>query len=246
MNNVRVRFLTIFPLMIFFAWLGWKEVKAQGADWLPINYVRVEGAFQHITEESIKQLLSQQVSAGLYNADIQQISESVENLSWVKSVTVNRVWPDAIDIKINEQKPIVRWKEKGLINKEGEVFMPENRHEFSHLPLLTGPVGNEKKMLEEMNRLTVELKDQNMRLTEFKVSDRRAWTIKCGELQLIAGRNNPLEKVQRFLKTIALIGEPQMAKVAVVDLRYPNGYTLKWKAGTEEINWKEIAVMRQI
>jgi cell division protein FtsQ len=246
MNNIRGLFLMIFPLIIFFAWLGWKEVKAQGADWFPINYVRVEGAFQHITEESIKQLLSKQVSAGLYNADIQQISESVEYLSWAKSVTVKRVWPDAIDIKIKEQEAIFRWKEKGLINKEGEIFIPENRDEFSHLPLLTGPVGNEKQLLEEMKRLSIELRYKNLWLTEFKVSDRRAWVINCGELQLIAGRNKPLEKVQRFLKTIALIGEPQMAKVAVVDLRYPNGYTLKWKEGTEEINWKEIAVMRQI
>lgn len=238
--------LLIFPLMLL-SWLGWQEVKAQGADWLPIKYVRVEGVFQYLAKDEIKQLLQEQVSAGLYNADIQQISESVQSLSWVKNVTVKRIWPDSIDIKIKEQTPVVRWKDNSLINIEGEIFTPDNISEFTHLPILAGPAGNEKELLEVMKDLAIELSDQKIKLTEFRVSDRRAWYIKCqNNMQLILGRNEPLIKFQRFLKTLAIIGEQQIAKVAVVDLRYPNGYALSWKLGTEQIDWKELAEMRKI
>ncbi len=228
-------------------WLCWQEVKAQGADWLPIKYVRVEGAFQYIAKDKIKQVLRKQVSAGLYNTDIQQISESVQNLPWVNTVIIKRVWPDSIDIKIIEQIPVVRWKDRGLVNNEGEVFTPENINEFTHLPILAGPIGNEKELLEVMTGLIYDLNDQNMQLTEFRVSDRRAWYIKCqNDIQLILGRNKPLIKLQRLLNTLSFIGEQQIAKVAVIDLRYPNGYALRWKQGIEEINWKKIAEMRNI
>ncbi len=247
MDNPKVIFFLVFPLTIMLGWLGWQEVKAQGADWLPIKYVRVEGAFQYIAKDEIKQILRKQVSAGLYNADIQQISESVQRLSWVNDVTVERIWPDSIDIKIKEQRPVVRWKDEGLINREGEVFSPDNIKEFSHLPILAGPTGNEKILLNVMIGLIIDLDEKNLQLSEFRVSDRRAWYIKCqNDMELILGRNKPLINFQHFLETLPFLGEQQIAKVAVVDLRYPNGYTLKWKQGVEEIDWKEIAEMRKI
>ncbi|MCK5189892.1 MAG: cell division protein FtsQ, partial [Methylococcales bacterium] len=55
----------------------------------------------------------------------------------------------------------------------------------------------------------------------------------------------PLSKFQRFLKTVALIGEEQVEKVVVVDLRYSNGYALTWKKGENEIDWKKIAEMKK-
>jgi len=247
MSNPRILFLLVFPLVVMLGWLGWQEVKAQGADWLPIKYIRVEGAFQYIAKDQIKQVLKEQVSTGLYNTDIQQISESVQHLSWVNDVTVKRVWPDSIDIKIKEQRPIVRWKNEGLVNSNGEIFAPDNVNEFTHLPILAGPAKNEKVLLNVMIEVASKLNNQNLKLTEFRVSNRRAWYIKCqNDMQLILGRNKPRNKLQRFLKTLPIIGEQQKAKIAIADLRYPNGYALKWKQGVEEIDWKKIVETRKI
>jgi len=62
---------------------------------------------------------------------------------------------------------------------------------------------------------------------------------------LKAGKNQPLKKLQRFLKTIYLIRTEQIADIAVVDLRYSNGYALTWKQGKEKIDWKKIAEMNK-
>lgn len=221
---------------------GWQEIKAQGADWLPIKYVRIEGAFQYIAKDKIKQVIIEQVQNGLYNANIQQIQASVKQLPWAKKVTVKRVWPDAIDIKIIEQTPEVRWGTKALLNKTGIIFVPENIKKFSHLPLLSGSKGYQKKLMETMKGLSMALSDQGMKLAEFSVNERAAWKIKLQNgMNLILGKNQPLNKFQLFLKTFALIGAVQMEKVAIVDLRYPNGYALTWKQGEEEIDWEKIA-----
>lgn len=238
----------LFVAMALFitGWFGWQEVKAQGADWLPIKYIRIEGAFQYIAKENIKQVLTEQVYQGLYNADIQQIKKSVNQLPWVKKVRVKRVWPDAIKIKIIEQSPVVRWGSNGLLNEKGELFEPGNINEFKQLPLLVGHSGNEKKLLEIMKGLTVALDDKKMKLLEFRVNERRAWIVKLeNNLKLRLGRNEPLNKFQQFLHTFSLLGEEHIAKVAVVDLRYPNGYALTWKHSGEVIDWEKYKIKNE-
>lgn len=236
----------IGTVVVVIAWFGWQEIKAQGADWLPVRYVRIEGAFQYIAKDKIKQVLKDQVNNGLYNADIQQIQASVNQLPWIESVRVKRVWPDALDIRIIEQNPVVRWRGEGLLNQQGEVFVPDNISEFSQLALISGPAGNEKKLLEIMKGLEVVLSDKQMELAEFRVNERRAWSIKLQKgMEIILGRNEPLSKFQRFLKTFTLLGKEQIEKVVVVDLRYSNGYALTWKQGENEIDWKKIAEMKK-
>lgn len=245
---VKERVLLILVLMMFLVagFFIWQEVKAQGADWLPIKHVRIEGAFQYIAKDKVKQVLKGQLVNGLYNADIQLIQRSVKQLPWVKRVRVKRVWPDAINIKIDEQVPVVRWGSNGLLNKKGEFFSPDNMSVFESLPLLMGPRGNEKKLLEVMKGLMISLQDRGMQLAEFHVNERRTWRLKLrSEMDLILGRNEPLQKFQLFLKTFELIGKEQEKQVAVVDLRYPNGYALTWKQGEKQINWKEVAALNK-
>ncbi|MCF6202269.1 MAG: cell division protein FtsQ/DivIB [Methylococcaceae bacterium] len=246
MNSTTVKLFIGITFLIIFSIIGWQEVMKQGANWLPIKYVRIEGTFQYIEKNKIKQVLKGQVNNGLYNANIKNIQQSVADLPWVNSVKVKRVWPDAIEIKITEQVPIAKWYSTELVNKNGDIFKPDNLNNFEHLPMIAGNTGNEKKLLETMADLTIDLKEHNMKLTEFQVSNRRAWTIKIQNgMELILGRNEPFKNLQRFLKTRHLLGKEQLAKIKVVDLRYPNGYALAWKSTEEKIDWKLLADKNQ-
>ena len=242
MNKPLIRFLLGITILFIICSLGWKEVKKQGMNWLHIKYVRVEGTFQHIAKIKIKQVLKGQMNNGLYNANLQNIQQSVVQLPWVKNVKIKRVWPDTINIRINEQAPIARWSSTDLINKDGDLFRPTDINRFDHLPMISGHTGNKKKLLQIMDDLIIVLKGKKMKLTEFRVSDRRAWylTLQRG-IELKLGRNEPFKKLQLFLKTLPLLGEEQIKKITVVDLRYPNGYAVTWKPAEEQINWKLIA-----
>ncbi|MDD1631272.1 MAG: hypothetical protein LUP91_03565, partial [Methylococcaceae bacterium] len=50
-----------------------------------------------------------------------------------------------------------------------------------------------------------------------------------------------LKKLQRYLKTLAVLKQEQVDAMAIVDLRYPNGYAVSWKPETAEIDWNAIA-----
>lgn len=246
MINTQVYLCLGLVCLMIIARIGWAEVKNKDGDWLPVKYVRIGGTFQNISKEKIKKVLVSQVTSGFYNADLQQIQQLVKQLPWVEQVKVKRVWPDAIDIRIDEQMPVVRWGENSLLNNKGEKFIPDNIADFEQLPLLVGPYGNEQKLLTIMGELSTALENQGMILTEFEVNERRAWKIKLqNNMELILGRNKPFNKFQRFLKTIALLGEKQIRKIAIVDLRYSNGFALTWKLGEEKIDWKQIAEMNK-
>ena len=234
----------MLPLLLLIG--GWfllqQGVKTKGSDWLPIKYVRIEGAFQYIIMSKVKAALEGQFEQGFYLVNLQQVKQLVNQLPWVKAVHVKRIWPDTIEIQLTEHIPIVRWGEYGLLNQDGEPFIPYNRKEFSSLLKLTAPEGQERKFLAIMYDLFATLKKHNMTMNEFYVSERRAWSIMLdNNMRLLLGKNEPLERLQRFLRSFYLIGEQQIAQISQVDLRYPNGYALTWKDSEQLIDWAQIA-----
>jgi cell division protein FtsQ len=208
----------------------------------PIKYVRTEGVFQYLGKDEVKTALLPLVSTGFFDADMQAIQQAVANLTWVDSVTVKRIWPDAIDIKVREKTPYARWWDNSLVNMKGEIINPKSMEPFKALLLLQGPDQQQVKVLEIMKGVKTALADQSLYLEEFSVNDRWAWKIKLTTgMEILLGRKEQLKKLQRFLKTLDALGQERVGAISVVDLRYPNGYAVSWKPETEQIDWKAIA-----
>ncbi|MGR9114180.1 MAG: cell division protein FtsQ/DivIB [Gammaproteobacteria bacterium] len=224
------------------AWAVWEQAKSYETDAAPIKYVRTEGVFEYISKEEVKKTLQPLVDTGFFSADMQAIKQAVLQLPWVEKVSVKRVWPDAIDIKVYEQTAYVRWGQNSLLNERGEKFTPANAGAFEYLPLLNGPAGQEQKVLELMKGISTTLADQAMELVEFSINDRRAWRIVLANgMEILLGRKDQLRHFQRFLKALALFDQEQINAIATVDLRYPNGFAIAWKPDATAIDWKKIA-----
>ncbi len=208
----------------------WDEIKALGKEWMPIRYVRVEGVFQHLGKEEIKELLMPQVSTDFISADMKAIQDSVLSLPWVSKAEVKRIWPDAVDIVVYEQTPYVRWGEKSLLNEHGDVFSPENISEFGSLPLLSGAAGQEKRLLNKMKELRTVLSEKSFDLSELTLNERRSWKmILDNGMQFKLGNMDPALIIERFMKTLPLLGEERIDAISVIDMRYPNGFAVTWK-----------------
>jgi cell division protein FtsQ len=206
---------------------------------LPIKYVRTEGEFQYLSKDDVKDILQPLVMTSFFDADMQAIHLAVSTLPWVDAVTVKRIWPDAIDIKVHEKQPFARWGKDALITESGIIFMPNTKIPIQSLITVTGPELQQVKVLEIMKGIKTALADHSMELAEFNVSDRWAWKIKLVTgLEILLGQDEQLKKLKRFLRTLAVLTQGQLDAMAVVDLRYPNGYAVSWRPGTIEIDWK--------
>lgn len=209
---------------------------------MPIKYVRTSGVFQYLSKEEIKSVLTPLVSTSFFSADMQAIQKTVSELPWVSAVRVKRVWPDAVDIKVHEQRPYVRWGQNGLLNEHGDLFKPKNLEQFAHLPMLTGPDNQQKKVLEIMKGLRTELADHGFTLMEFHVNERWAWSIILSTgMEIKLGRNEQLLKLDRFLNSIQILGQSRIESIAGIDLRYPNGFAITWKPDAQCCEWTNAA-----
>ena len=237
-----LRLLMLMAALGATGWLGWRQLHGPDTMSKPIRYVKIEGAFQYISKDRVKEAVGPEIKRGFYQADMNAIHRAISSLPLVAVVDVKRVWPDAVYIKITEHKPIVRWGSNGLLNKQGDLLIPDDITVFKNLPLITGPQGQERKLLEIMKGVYIVLKDKSLQLAEFHVNERRAWRLKLANgLEMQLGNKAPLENMQRFLKTMDLIGEEQIAQMAMVDTRYPNGFAVTWKQDVAEIDWKAVA-----
>lgn len=237
-----MRALKLFILLVLLVLFLWNEsrqaISNKIVESMPIRYVRTEGVFQYLSKEELKEALMPMLKTSIFDADMQKIHATVTQLPWVRYATVERVWPDTIDIKVQERKAFVRWGRNGLLTETGDLFKPNNVDQFQALVLLEGPRNQEAKTLEIMKGVKTTLEDHTMELAEFNVNNREAWVIKLKSgLKILLGRTGQLKKLQRFLDTLPVLGKEKIAAMETVDLRYPNGYAVSWKPGIGPIEW---------
>ncbi len=172
---------------------------------------------------------------------MQTIQLAVATLPWVDTVSVQRIWPDTIDLKVTEKKAYTRWGKDRLVTEQGVIFTPKTLERHQHLMIVTGPDQHSVQVLEIMKGIKTALADQSLELAEFSVNNRWSWTLKLTTgLEVLLGRDEQLKKLQRFLRTLSLLGTEQVNAIAVVDLRYPNGYAAAWKPELPMIDWKAL------
>lgn len=233
------RYMLSAVVLVYVFATAWSFVNRPGNELFPVKFVRAKGAVQHATVESLRQAIMPRVDPSFLRLDLQRIRSGVEELEWVRRASVRRVWPDTLVVEVEEQVPYVRWRENGLLTAVGESFVPaEGVGPFDNLPVIEGPKGREQEFLRGFEQLSQCLADLDFELKRLIVSDRLSWTLYLSNgLQVELGRKQPVEVFRRFLATLPLLGEQQINAMQSVDLRYPNGYAVRWKPGTK-LEWE--------
>ena len=238
MINTRLQLqLVVLVAMMLAVVFSWSFIQQTIARYVPIRYVQVEGAFQYIDKQDIQTKIDPLLQAGYFSVDLKAIQKSVMSLPWTESIQVQRIWPDRLKLRIYEQKPVIRWQEHSLLNEQGEVFRPLNIDRFQSLPVMFAPNEQRQQLLQVMHGLSVSLMDQGLYLTEFRVNERQSWFLSMENgLSIQLGRLQPLEKFSQLMKAFIISGGDLVNKMTYVDMRYPNGYAVRWR-DNEQIKW---------
>lgn len=206
-------------------------------DPFPLRAIRFDGDLGHVREQDLQGVVSAELDGGLLLVDVARLRQAVEALPWVASASVRRVWPDALRITVTEQVPVAQWNEAGLLNGEAEVFRPESRPDG--LPALAGPTGSEREVLTAWRWLTTRLAGIGERVTAVRLDARRAWTVElAGGTTLVLGRAHTESRIERLIDTWTRLDMAGRTP-RVIDLRYPNGYAVRWQAQEPETDRSE-------
>jgi len=213
---------------------GWAVLESLRAPALfPVRTVRFAGDLARVGEPALRQAVAPWLDSGVLGVDLPRLRAAVEALPWVARASVRRVWPAAVVIHIDEQRPVAAWGDTELLSAGGERFRPAERP--AGLPRLVGPDGSHAQVLERYRSLQRALAGADLELAALSLDARRAWQARlAGGAVLELGRQDIEARVERFAaawpRLVAGRGghTPESA-----DLRYPNGFAVRWRAAAD-------------
>src|SRR5689334_22247109 len=97
---LRIGVIAIIALIVF---VGYRA--AASASFFQVRTIETRGASRASVEE-IKGVVRRDVGqTGVWQADLQELSNHLERLPWVRTAVVTRVLPDGIRVRITEREP---------------------------------------------------------------------------------------------------------------------------------------------
>ena len=205
-----------------------------GGHWLlrsalfPLRTVELRAPLNQVPREQVERVLARRAGGNFFAASIDGLRSALEQLPWVRSASVRRVWPDRLEVSIEEHVALARWGGDALVNTRGERFVAASS---APLPLFVGPPGTEAEVTRRYERFGRLLAPLGSPIERIVLTARRAWQLRLANgLQITLGRDGDLaeQRLQRFVEAYAGM-RASIAHPGMVDLRYPNGFALRVK-----------------
>ncbi|WP_445494526.1 cell division protein FtsQ [Photorhabdus sp. SF281] len=224
----------IFFLMVLgtIVWGGWAVLNwMKDANRLPISKLVVTGERHYTTNDAIRQAILSLGQPGTFmTQDVNIIQQHIERMPWIRQVTVRKQWPDELRIHLVEYVPYARWNDSQMLDAEGLVFsIPVEWKAKGSFPMLYGPQGSEKEVLDGYRAMAKLLAANKLKLKVAVMTARRSWQLTLdNDIRLKLGRMDTTGRIKRFIELYPLLQQNTEKRVDYVDLRYNSGAAVGW------------------
>jgi cell division protein FtsQ len=196
----------------------------------PIEIINLNGDFKRVSKKVVQQKISNINGQGYLNFNLKEVKLEIESISWVQLVTVERKWPDTIDITIFEDDVVGLWNDQLVLNSSGKVFDVDKRTIPSNLIKFYGPEGTNVTVFERYNIFYKELVARGLILESMTYSLLGSWSFVIRpRVEIKLGKSNLSERFDRFL----LVWDESLLdnydQISYIDFRYTEGFAIKRK-----------------
>ena len=210
--------------------LGWGWSTLTDPRVLPIKNVQIQGVFTHVNAQVVRAAVEPFLMANFLTVDVRHVQQVVQTLPWVRHAEVRRAWPDAVHIAVSEQVPVAKWGGGALINDAGEIFSPPRASYPQDLPTVQGPEGSGEVMVAALQNMDAIVAPLSLHINRLILDERRAWSLELDNgIQVMLGRGDGYGRLLKFVRFYRRAFHDQVATVERVDLRYSNGFAVRWK-----------------
>jgi cell division protein FtsQ len=193
----------------------------------PVSVIEVTHPLGHTTRAEIEAAMRGRIGGNFFAATPALVRAGLEELPWVRRASVRRVWPDRLEVTLEERVALAHWGESALIDSNGERF---GGRTDEPLPVLFGPPGTERELVQRYARFAKTVAPLGAKLERVVLSERRAWQLRLDNgLQIMLGRDadGAEARLARFVEVHAATLGRIARSHGYVDLRYPNGFALR-------------------
>lgn len=122
--------------------------------------------------------------------------------------------------------------DRAWVNHAGETVRITPAEIPVDMPRLEGPAGTSAHVLEQYQRLAPLLGEHGLVVQRLVLTPRRTWELDLTNgVHLVLDRRDTEHKVDRFARVFARQLAAQVSNIRHVDLRYANGFAVRWRNG---------------
>ncbi|MDQ7014976.1 MAG: cell division protein FtsQ/DivIB [Gammaproteobacteria bacterium] len=223
--------MKVLLVLLVVSLMVWAGRVADDARRFPVNSIKVEGELSHVDRDELQRVVSRFMDRSFFVLDLNALHDALQRMSWIKTVSVRRIWPDTVHLYVTEHRPVAYWNEDELLSDEGVLFAPRSLAEedvlLGALPVLSGPLGHQQEVMSQFHRFNALVTLMGHEVRRVVQNERRSWLLELNNgMKIYLGRSQMMSRLRRLVWAYQVL-KTRFLEVVSVDLRYTNGFSVQ-------------------
>ena len=190
----------------------------------PLKHVNLSAMPDQADAAGVLQVMRDDVHGNFFTVDIERLRLSLEKLPWVRSASIQREFPDRLEVQLDEYQALASWNGHELVDRQGEVFVAKSDQA---MPEFVGQDGTAPEVTQRYEQFSQQLSGLGLQVSRLVLSPRHAWQLKLSNgMVLELGREDVLQRLARFVEAYPNSLAAIQGQVKYIDLRYNNGFAV--------------------
>lgn len=202
-----------------------------GTERFPLTKLRVSGDTRHVDDAQLQKVLAPYARQGFFAVRLRDAQAELVKLPWVESAEVSKKWPDVLVVRIREHRPFALWGRDRVLSATGRLY-PRSAMDpalLPGLPLLGGDSERVPEVVAFYNEAREALGAAGIGLRALELDARGSWSMRLDiGTEVVIGRQDAQARTRRFAQMLPGLLSQREAALLRADLRYANGFALKW------------------
>jgi len=193
-----------------------------------VTKIQYVNEMKRVSPDELRGISTKIYDEGFLQINLSDIKEEIGQVNWVKSVSLERRWPDQINILIEEEDIIGWWNKDSIINSKGNLFSLDEQSLPGGLIEFYGPTGQHAIVYEKYLLFAEELTTRGILIEKVTLDFKGSWIVTIRpNIALRLGKENIGERFDRFLMIWDESLLDNLAVIEYIDLRYTEGFSVK-------------------
>lgn len=202
----------------------------------PIRWLEINGPFERVGAEQVRASLAPLTGGSFFTVDTDLLKAKTSQMPWISNVAVQKIWPDTVEVTLEEFTPVAHWVDGYLLDANGQRFSVPGADELQGLPWLEGPDGQLELVFENWKTFDDRLALIGQQVDRLTLDARGSWSSRLsGGTEVRLGKGDIYKNLDMLISTWAGLMQGQDLPPVSIDLRYTNGFAVLWVQNTEAV-----------